>query len=501
MNRKAQQKVSDDDLAMHLTPEPGVEDGEEDRVEPTLDLDEVELVEEEVSPEDDVQEASILDADPLGMNDVHHEDNLDLAATATVPTTVDPEPDFDVPNYIYQDRMVPRIAIDVFCLAPDCGGTLQRVASDRRLSRAHMTVHMGGVVTAVEHYAGAPTPNLIIVELSGARDNILSELEQLAQVCDEGTKVVVIGQVNDIQLYRELMRQGVSEYLVVPLNVAGVIETISGLYADPTSAPIGRSVVFAGVKGGAGSSTLAHNVAWCISERMSHDVTLIDFDLPFGTTGLDFNQDPNQGIADALTDPDRLDDQLLDRLLVKCSDHLSLFTAPGTLDREFSFETNAFDTILDTVRATVPCMVVDLPHIWDSWTRHILLTADEIVLTATPDLASLRNAKNMIEILNAARENDAPPRLVLNQVGVQKRPEIPAKDFAEAVGVEVDLVLPFDAGLFGTAANNGQMVGELKPDCKTTAGFVNLAEKVANREEVKAKKSGMKKFLDSVLGK
>lgn len=422
----------------------------------------------------------------------------DVSREAALEVNLASAPSSDIP---LQDRPVPRISIEAFCKSPENGSVMQQVASDRRLSRAHVAVHMGGIDAAVQHFSVTPTPNLVLVEAGTDHSKILKGLEELAGVCDAGTKVIVIGQVNDIILYRELIRQGVSEYLVGPLTVPQVIDAVSTLYVDPGATPIGRSIVFTGVKGGVGSSTLAHNVSWCIAERLMHDVTLIDLDLPFGTAGLDFNEDPAQGVADALIAPERLDDQLLDRLLVKCSEHLSLFTSPGVLDRDFELESDAFENVLDTVRATVPCMVVDLPHIWVPWTRHILLTADEIIMTATPDLASLRNTKNLIDLLKQSREFDNPPKLVLNQIGVTKRPEIPEKEFAEAVGVPVTLSVPFDPQLFGTAANNGQMVADMKPDHKVTQGLISLAGLITQREAVEKKTGTVKKFWSQLKGK
>ena len=114
------------------------------------------------------------------------------------------------------------------------------------------------------------------------------------------TKVVIVGRVNDVELYRELMRRGVSEYLVAPLNPLHLIEVISGLYLDPEAAPIGRVVTVVGCRGGVGSSTLAHNVGWCIAERFQINTAIVDLDLPFGTSGLDFNEEPGQGVAEAL---------------------------------------------------------------------------------------------------------------------------------------------------------------------------------------------------------
>jgi len=233
---------------------------------------------------------------------------------------------------------------------------------------------------------------------------------------------------------------------------------------------------------------------------MNEDVTLVDLDLAFGTGGLDFNQDPAQGVADALYAPERLDDVLLERLLVRCTEHLSLFAAPATLDRDYAIDEETYELVLDVVRHSVPCVILDLPHIWSPWTRKLLLESDEIVVTATPDLASLRNTKNIIDTLKTARPNDTAPHLVINQVGVAKRPEIPVKDFAEALETDPALVLPFDAALFGEAANNGQMIEEIDPRSKTAEGFHHLASVVSGRQISAAKKSGGS-LLARLLGK
>jgi pilus assembly protein CpaE len=158
------------------------------------------------------------------------------------------------------------------------------------------------------------------------------------------------------------------------------------------------------------------------------------------------------------------------------------------------------DTVLDVVRGAVPCVVVDMPHVWTSWSRQVLQQADDIVITATPELSSLRNAKNMFDLLKAARPNDAPARLVINQVGMGKRPEIPLKDFAEAIGVEPVLVLPFDPLLFGTAANNGQMLGEIKGDHKPAQGVSHLAAILTGRHAVPQRKKRSARSLLSFLG-
>jgi pilus assembly protein CpaE len=377
---------------------------------------------------------------------------------------------------------VPRITIHAFCERPQTAEMIDRACRDRRMSRATTLVKPGGLAAAVAQYQNEPTPSLVLVESSDRGDVLIGMLDQLAEVCDPGTKVVVIGATNDIALYRELMRRGVSEYLTPPLQPLQLISAVTSLYADPSSPFVGRQIAFVGAKGGVGASTIAHNLAYALSERMGASTVLADFDLAFGTAGLDFNQDPLQGVANALNQPDRLDPVLLERMMAHCTDKLSLFAAPATLDDDYEISHEAFEEVATKIRSTAPLVVLDLPHLWSQWMRKVLMASDEVILVATPDLASLRNAKNMFDLLSKGRPNDTPPKLVLNQVGVPGRPEIPVKDFGEALGTPPVLVLPFDPKLFGKAANNGQMILELGAKSKAAEGLEHLAQLISRRE-------------------
>src|SRR5690606_4620448 len=93
-----------------------------------------------------------------------------------------------------------------------------------------------------------PTPNLIIVETRAPTGQMLAELDRLAECCDAGTKVIIIGAVNDVILYRELLKRGVSEYLVAPVGAREVLESISNLYNDPEAGPVGQVYAFIGAK-------------------------------------------------------------------------------------------------------------------------------------------------------------------------------------------------------------------------------------------------------------
>jgi pilus assembly protein CpaE len=229
-----------------------------------------------------------------------------------------------------------------------------------------------------------------------------------------------------------------------------------------------------------------------MARLIGSDVILADLDMAFGTAGLDFNLDPTQGIAEAVFGSDRLDEVLLDRLLAKCEDHLSLLAAPATLDKAYDFGEEAFDQMLEIVQSNVPTVVLDVPHMWTAWARRTLIGADEVIITAMPDLANLRNAKAIIDLLRQARPNDAAPKLVLNMVGVPKRPEIKPDDFAAALQLTPIASIPFDPLLFGTAANNGQMIAEASAKTVVADAFADIAQVVSGRKELKkARKGGL----------
>lgn len=398
-------------------------------------------------------------------------------------------------------RPLPRISVHAFCESEAMLRTMERCGQDRRMSKVSLRISSASIAAAANMFASAPTPNLLILETSTEPRGIMDELAPLAEVCDPSTKVIIVGRYNDIPLYRELLRNGISEYMVGPVGMPDILAAMAAIFVDPEAEPLGKTVAFIGAKGGCGSSTIAHNCAFDVSNLFQTEVILADLDLPYGTANIDFDQDPPQGISEAVYAPERLDEVFLDRLLTKCSEHLSLLAAPSMLDRAYDLDRGSFQPILELVQRTAPVTVLDVPHVWSEWTRVLLSEVDEVVITAVPDLANLRNAKNMFDALKKLRPNDKAPHLVLNQVGVPKRPEIAPDDFCDPLETQPVAVIPFDAQLFGTAANSGRMIAELDRKSPTAETFSQLAHLVTGRATVKKpRKAGLGNLL-GLLGR
>jgi pilus assembly protein CpaE len=385
--------------------------------------------------------------------------------------------------------MVPRINIEAFCETQQLADAIRTAAADRRMARAHTQLHMGGIAAAVRHFEAQSTPNLLIVEAPSEQSALMTALAALAEVCQAETKVIVAGRFNDVSLYRELIRQGISEYLVMPVSQLQVVETAARLFTDAKTAPVGRAIAFMAAKGGAGSSTIAQNCALEISRYSDLETAIVDFDLAYGSAGLNFDIDTAAGLLEAIDQPARIDPVLLDRLFIKIDGKLSLLSGPGGVSRDASIATDAVEAIMLALRAGVPRIVLDLPLVWSSWVKSALLNADRVVIIAEPELASLRNAKLILDMLKTARPNDLSPLLVLNQVGLAKRPEISPADFAKAAGVELSAVIPHDAQAFGAALNNGKMLLDMVPKSKAAEPLRQLARQLAGTDKA-ARRSG-----------
>ncbi|MBI5165411.1 MAG: pilus assembly protein CpaF, partial [Magnetospirillum sp.] len=311
--------------------------------------------------------------------------------------------------------MIYRISVDCFALSPELAEVFKAVRDDRSMGRSRVSVIAGGLPAAVAHYDGQPTPQVVIVEEEDDDDTMLARLEALAEVCEPGTKVVVIGTLNDIGLYRTLVGRGISEYLVRPVTARQLLDTVAGLFSDPGAAPRGKVVAVWGARGGVGASTIAQNLAWCLADGLAEDVVYIDLDLAFGTSVLAFNLDTKQTVADALANPDRLDQVLMDRFLVEYGDHLQVLPSPGDPRAAARIEVEAVDRLLDLASRMGAMVVVDVPHLWADWVEHLLTNADELVVVATPDLFCLRDTKTRVDLMTQRRGVSVPIRVVVNR--------------------------------------------------------------------------------------
>lgn len=386
---------------------------------------------------------------------------------------------------------LPPVKIDVFCTKSQ--EAVKKIVADRRTARANISLFDGSGEDTIDYYAERSSPDLLIVEIPGDGDEIVFILDQLAAVCTAETKVIIIGEVNDINTYRRVIDLGVSDYLAHPIGAVQLLSSIAAIFGSShgESKHLGRTIAFIGARGGAGSSTVAHNLSWHIARLTQRKVLLADFDFAFGTLALACNLDAAPGSYDLIASKDRLDEKLFERLCIKYDETMSVLLAPSTPDRDYPDQPELYTNLVQLARRMSAIFAIDLPHIWTPWKKAVLLEADDIVITATPDLASLRNCKTMLDVLRGHRENDRKPFLLLNQTGTVKT-QISSSDYEKLLGIEPIIDIPFDAASFSNAATTGMRLVEVSPRLRSSIGFETAAKIITGvQQSSSTKKSGM----------
>jgi len=347
---------------------------------------------------------------------------------------------------------LPAITIHAYWDRPATAEAFAALAADPRCTRARIEIARGGLDGALAQLGATRAPDLLLLDSTLARTELFAGLAELTARIGPETRIALIGSVNDIGFFRELAARGVCEYFNAPVTADQITGALCALFAETDAA---RTIAVIGARGGAGASTLARNLAHAIAEAADSRAMLIDLDVHFGAAALACAHAPRIAIADALADENDTQNAPPQR-------GLCLLAAPAALDAT-ELTDEALDALLAHARRQSPAVVLDLPHAWTHATRRALALADDVVIVARPDLASLRDAKNMLDQLRAAREGKIAPHVVLSMAGAPERPEIAAKDFAEVAGVTPVAIIAFDPVLHAACAVSGRMIAEAAP--------------------------------------
>lgn len=370
-------------------------------------------------------------------------------------------------------------------------------------------VNKGGLKNAIQSLSVSASPQILLVDLSESGDP-LSDINALAEVCEPGTVVIAVGQVNDVRLYRDLIVSGLQDYLLKPFSQDALRETIAqaqAVFNAPKQDESGNDRVHVacaiiGTRGGVGASTLATSLAWLLSERMGRHTALLDLDVHFGTGALALDLEPGRGLTDAIDNPSRIDGLFIERAMIKANEKLAILSAEAPISQPVMSDGTAFYQLQEEFKGAFECAVVDLPRSMLITYPHLVAEVGVVVVVAELTLASARDS---IRLLSWLKSNAPQARVLVVANKVQPgAPEISRKDFETSIERSVDLMIPADAKAASAAAKLGQPLVEAARGSKTAFGIKSLADQILGAVEDKdeaepADKGGAKK--GSVIGK
>ncbi|MCW5700213.1 MAG: hypothetical protein KIT00_10270 [Rhodospirillales bacterium] len=358
-------------------------------------------------------------------------------------------------------------------------------------------VNSGSISTAVQRLAGAPTPNRLLVDLSGCPDP-MADLSALADVCDNGIRVLTIGDVNDVNLYRTLIAAGIDDYIVKPVTVEAILGALQQQDAPTVEAEVddglAHVVAITGTRGGVGATTIASNCAWIAANEYNIRTALVDLDLYFGTCGLALDLETGRGLREALENPERMDGLFVERAMVRDGDNLFMLGTEDDLDNSHEFDPIAMQRLIDQLRGEFKRIIIDLPRFAARTQLSLLTPPVSVVLVTEPSLSGMRDTKRLAK----AVKNTAPGadlNIVLNRVGAMKGAELSQKDFEQGTELKVDFSVPFDAKAAALSAGSGKPFAKGSSRSKTVKQLQLVTEKVARIETGSAKGSSWRRML------
>ena len=364
----------------------------------------------------------------------------------------------------------------------------------------------GGLRNAIQSLSITASPNILMVDLSESGDP-LNDINALAEVCEPGTVVIAVGQVNDVRLYRDLLASGIHDYLLKPLSAGQVRDALvqaqtvfsAPKSADGSGAKRHISTAIVGTRGGVGASTLATSLAWLFSTDHKLPTALLDLDVHFGTGALALDLEPGRGLTDAIDNPSRIDGLFIERAMIRANDNLAILSAEAPINSPLMTDGSAFVQLEEEFRHAFEMTVIDLPRNMLISFPHLLTDVNVVVLATEMTLASARDA---IRILSWLKTNapHAQPLVIANKVQAGAG-EISRADFEASIERGIDFIVPFDQKAAINAAKLGQTFVDANRSSKPASVIREIASMILGVGDEVAEEAFNQSGGKSLLGK
>jgi pilus assembly protein CpaE len=364
-----------------------------------------------------------------------------------------------------------------------------------QLGWSDIVVKAGGVAKATRAIDGAKAPAVLLVDIA-EDEQADGALGELVKKCGPATRVLAIGTMNDVTLFRRLAARGVADYLVKPVSSELLCDALRRAVQSESEGSDAkdhaRTHAVIGARGGVGASTVALSVAWLLSQEHKLQTALVDLDLHFGNLALSLDLEPGRGLRQALEHPERTDNLLLASAMVKGDEKLPILAAEESLEDMLTFEPEGATALLAALEQDYGNLVVDLPRALDAAARQVLAVADTTIIVTDLSLAALRDAFRLTGLIKSLGNNNT-PMIVANQVGALHRGEIGKSEFERGFGSPVDFLVPFDAKAARAMAVSGKPLPAAEPSSKAAVELRNIAARISGQEL--KQKAGWRRWL------
>jgi pilus assembly protein CpaE len=382
----------------------------------------------------------------------------------------------------------------VMAVMPDDTGTQFANQLANSLGYPYADVVIGNPIEATQTLMARDRgPKYIIIDIGDRGRETLPEIDKLAECCEAGTRVVVIGEVNDITFYRSLKQLGVLEYFTRPAQLQDLRAALvfDGGAGGNSNAKV---ITFMSAASGDGASTAAMNTAFCLAEKYNKRTVLVDMDYQFGMIAKNLDLNTQFGIREIFDHPDRgIDATLVRRMVAPYGEKLQVISAPNDLKQTPPISPETVRALIHTLKEEFDCVVIDLPHVWANWTSAVISSSTNVALVAQLWLRSITHAARLLGIWRDMGVDASTISIIINRSGAKFKEGIGQRDFERVCGHGIDFSLANDTKTIVTAENQGKMIPEIG-NSTLAHQFEQLAAMLGTEKEGGGKPAIAEKF-------
>jgi len=333
-----------------------------------------------------------------------------------------------------------------------------------RLALPEKEIFEGGVAAAAKFILEKRvSAKYILIDIGFPNSDVFAELDALAQNCSVGTKVVVVGDVNDLNFYRELIKRGVVEYFVKP---ASVDDVVTALRARPQQAQAsananGKVISFISSSSGDGSTSVALNVAYMLATKHGAETVVVDMDYQFGLVARSLDLAFSTGIKDLYSQPDgMIDETFIEKTIVSYKNNLSIIPAPRELGIMPNISAETIINLIKILKSRYKFVIIDLPHVWSEWVAVVLSESDRNIMVSQLSLKSVTHANRLLEAFENNGINRNKISILINRSGSKLKEPFSASEYALVTKHKIDFYISNDSKTMAIAEDKGQTAVE-----------------------------------------
>ncbi len=332
------------------------------------------------------------------------------------------------------DTLLPQASLFVFSQDKDTLLSTAEMQKDWRFARVNIKAEAGDVQTAIDYFQENGSPDLLIIQTEDIDESFTEKLGELSQYCDEGTAAIIIGPVNDVYLYRELIQMGISDYLVKPIKPDVLKEVVAKALIAQLGVSDSRLIAFIGAKGGVGTSSVAAISALISADKLANKTILMDGAGAWSSLSVGMGFDPSATLHEIARAVELGNEDALERMLHHATEKLTLLASGAGAMLDPGVAAKPYEAVLDNLMVKYPVVLVDLSGADPELKKTVISRAHQTIVVTTPTVTSLRSCRTLIKEVSEVRGGDADDvTLVVNMEGVSKANEVDAAAIAEAL--------------------------------------------------------------------